>query len=211
MAQSLVHREELCRRLDRCQDLRSEAAAAFLKMKGVLGVGCGPRERGGKNCPDEPCLIVYVREKKPRGRLRPDQIIPSEFNGVPTDVVVPRPRTSPAHESHDFSWIDWTKVHHENPNAGPSVTPSAADYDLDHVAVLEIDNTFVSGSYIDFVKAAKRFLQAHPDSFDFIAFFVDTASGLPGQGSWHSGVFNDTKGINYYRMVQELQTKSKRC
>lgn len=48
------------------------------------------------------------------------------------------------------------------------------------------------------MKAVKRFLAGHPDVFDFITFYVDTASGLPGQGSWHRGVFNTTTGINYY-------------
>jgi len=83
-------------------------------------------------------------------------------------------------------WLDQGKIHATIPIRTVFADPQA-DQNVDQVGVLEIDNTFVNGTAIDFVKAFKRFLLTHPDAFDFITFYVDTASGLPNQGSYHSG------------------------
>ncbi len=194
-------RVELYARYDRCFRHLAEARLKFLPLDGVLGVGCGLKETAGRLLPDQPAILVYVAAKKPRNAVRRNALIPPEFKGVPTDVVVPWRRAARKRRNHDFMWLDWGKIHARNPARDVGLAPTA-DYDLDHVAVLEIDDTFIidqNGTLlIDWVKAVKRFLQAHPDVFDFITFYLDTASGLPYQGSWHYGVYNKTKGINYY-------------
>jgi len=189
--------EELNTQYDRCIESLEDAREGFLQLDGVIGVGYGPKEKRGQIQEDEPCIIVYVEEKKDKKTLSPKELIPSDFRDVPVDVVVPGQRSVQSYNDYDFRWLDSEKIHAKNPQREINVE-SMADYDLDHVAILEIDNTFVSGGNIDFTKATKRFLNSHPDAFDFITFYVDTSTGLPGQGSWHRGVYNKTKGINYY-------------
>ncbi len=173
------------------------AKKEFLSRDGVIGVGYGFKEKSGRVQQDEPAILIYVREKKDKAKLPESQFIPPTFNQVPTDVIVIQPGSSPTHDRFHGMWIDQGKVHETNPQRDIMEEPRA-DQDVDHVAVLEIDNTFVNGSQLDFVKATKRFLMNHPDVFDFIAFYIDTATGLPGQGSYHSGIYNKTTGINYY-------------
>lgn len=189
--------EEVNTQYDHCIEYLDEARQRFLQLDGVLGVGYGPKERGGQILEDEPCIIVYVEEKKDKKALSPQELIPSEYKKVPTDVVVPGRRSVLFYNNYDFRWMDGEKIHAKNPHREVNLEPRV-DYDLDHVAILEIDNTFLSGGNIDWVKAVKRFLMSHPDVFDFITFYVDTSTGLPGQGSWHRGVYNTTTGINYY-------------
>jgi hypothetical protein len=69
-------------------ELRREAEAAFANYPGFLGVGIGFRVRGGQIV-DEVTLRVYVSRKKPQPELRPDELIPSSFKNVPTDVLEP--------------------------------------------------------------------------------------------------------------------------
>lgn len=183
--------------LERCTDHLEDARKAFIDFAGVIGVGYGDKETKGKIREDQPSIVVYVMEKKPEDALSEKEIIPKLFHGVPTDVVVPGQRAHPRHNGIDSMWIDWGKVHDLNPAREVELAPLASS-DVDDVAVLEIDDSFVTNGRIDWVKTTKRFLDNHPDVFDFVTFYVHTASGLPGQGSFHSGIYNKTKGINYY-------------
>jgi len=63
-----------------------EAYQDFLMSKpNVVGVGVGLRHKEGKRT-DEVGLVVMVRRKLPDTLLAPDDIIPSEIDGVPVDV-----------------------------------------------------------------------------------------------------------------------------
>ena len=183
--------------MDRAIARLDSARKELLGRPGVIGVGYGFKEKDGRILENIPALVVYVQEKKDKKNLNQKEIIPSHIDEVPTDVVQFGQRTSPVHHRNDGMWLDQGKIHDTNPHKELFLEPRA-DQNVDHVAVLEIDNTFVNGNNIDFVKAVKRFLTAHPDAFDFITFYVDTSTGLPGQGSYHSGVYNKTTGINYY-------------
>jgi hypothetical protein len=68
-------------------EVKERAAQQLLRLPGVTGVGLGGRERGGQPT-GEVVLKVFVREKRNRDELAPGEIVPSEFEGVPTDVVV---------------------------------------------------------------------------------------------------------------------------
>jgi len=65
---------------------RPEAEAELKRFAGVVGVGVGVRERGGR-LTDELVLRVYVEKKKPKYDLAPDKLIPATWRGVPTDVL----------------------------------------------------------------------------------------------------------------------------
>ena len=189
--------EKINEKYENSADCIEEAKEKFLQLEGVIGVGYGPKETGGQILEDGPSIIVYVAEKKDENALRPEEMIPSHLDGVLTDVVQPGHRSIPKLNEFDSMWLDRAKIHARNPYAEVNLEPRV-DYDLDEVAVLEIDDTFVTGNNIDFVKATKRFLASHSDVFDFITFYVDASTGLPSQGSYHSGIYNKATGINYY-------------
>ncbi|HHS97172.1 MAG TPA: hypothetical protein ENK08_04645 [Chloroflexi bacterium] len=56
-----------------------------MRKANVVGVGIGFRQREGRPL-DELAIIVSVTHKVPRERLSPDDLIPSELEGVPVDV-----------------------------------------------------------------------------------------------------------------------------
>ena len=67
-----------------------DADAAREKLRAIPGVeriGFGLKEQAGEVLP-EYVFRVYVRLKKPIGDLHPDEIIPTEVDGIKTDVVV---------------------------------------------------------------------------------------------------------------------------
>ncbi len=189
--------EQLNRQFDQCIGCLEDAKKKFMKIDGVIGVGYGPKEKDEQILENEPCIIIYVEEKKAKSKVSSGEIIPAEFKGVSTDVVMPGNRATPFYNDYDSRWLESAELHERNPHKDTSVE-AMVDYDLDDVAVLEIDNSFLNNGKVDWVKAVKRFLNSHPDKFDFITFYVDTSSGIPSQGSWHRGVYNKTTGINYY-------------
>ncbi len=59
-------------------------------LPNVFHVSVGLKEAARRLVTDRLCIRVYVREKKPLDELAPEQRVPAEINGVPTDVnVVP--------------------------------------------------------------------------------------------------------------------------
>lgn len=65
---------------------RDRAAPVLLRLPNVTSVGIGGRVRSGQRIP-ELVLKVYVDVKVPAGQLAPSERIPSEVEGLPTDVV----------------------------------------------------------------------------------------------------------------------------
>lgn len=100
------------------ENIWAEARKAFLRLPGVVGVGWGAKLRLGKIV-ERQSLIVFVDEKLPISDLPPEEVIPPTFQGVPTDVRVPRltpgsdPQPPPGADFclTDHMWIDWGKVH----------------------------------------------------------------------------------------------------
>jgi hypothetical protein len=66
--------------------LHDEARAEMKKIPGVVGVGYGFKRTGGK-LTDQVGFTVYVKEKKEKSQLKPEEIIPPEYKGIATDVA----------------------------------------------------------------------------------------------------------------------------
>jgi hypothetical protein len=58
----------------------------LLALPGVVGVDIGEKVAGGRGT-GQLGIVVYVRHKHPAPRLRSDQLVPAEIEGVVTDVV----------------------------------------------------------------------------------------------------------------------------
>ncbi len=58
---------------------------ALLAKANVVGVGVGYRIAQGRRT-ETIALVVMVRRKVPASRLRPEDVIPAELEGVPVDV-----------------------------------------------------------------------------------------------------------------------------
>ncbi len=63
-----------------------------LKHKGALSVRPSTKFVDGKDT-GEPSLAVFVLKKKPMTKLKPDEVIPSNIEGIRTDVVELAPKT----------------------------------------------------------------------------------------------------------------------
>jgi hypothetical protein len=66
--------------------IKERAAAQLMRLPGVNGVGIGGRVRGGERI-NELVLKVYVTTKRPPQEVEPAELIPAQFEGVPTDVA----------------------------------------------------------------------------------------------------------------------------
>jgi hypothetical protein len=66
--------------------IKRAAQGALLKLSGVHAVGVGFRRVNGR-LTDEVVIAVSVDKKKPLDELAPEEIVPSEIDGVKTDVV----------------------------------------------------------------------------------------------------------------------------
>ncbi|HYT77206.1 MAG TPA: hypothetical protein VEL79_20790 [Vicinamibacterales bacterium] len=66
--------------------IKDRAANRLLAIPHVNLVGIGGRERNGQPT-GEVVIKVFVTRKRPAAELPPDEVIPSEIEGVPTDVV----------------------------------------------------------------------------------------------------------------------------
>jgi hypothetical protein len=65
--------------------VKARHEARLMQKANVVGVGVGFREEGGK-LTDEVALVVNVIRKLPEDQLAPEDLIPTEIEGVPVDV-----------------------------------------------------------------------------------------------------------------------------
>jgi len=72
-------------------EVKKRVEDRLLAIPGVHAVGFGAKVSAGKPA-GEFAIIVHVATKKKREELRPDELIPSEIDGVKTDVVESSPR-----------------------------------------------------------------------------------------------------------------------
>ena len=192
--------------------LLDAAKKEFYKDPSVIGVGIGSRRKDGETREDETTIIVYVREKILDADVKSKYRIPPLFQGIRTDVVAPFGPDTPlealgfeeGHQhSNDMGFIDWPRLHELRLDTIGELGWHGKIQDFGDVCVIEDDGTLVQNingtDVVDFVRAYKLFRTTHPDIYDFVTFFTDTAHGMPPQGgsSWYSFVFNDTEGIGF--------------
>ncbi len=70
---------------EQARRVKARHEVKLLARPGVVGVGVGYRQRGGTPT-DEVAIVVMVRKKRPPDELAPEEILPSELEGVPLDV-----------------------------------------------------------------------------------------------------------------------------
>ena len=70
---------------DRVSIVKEAFKEDLLAKSNVIGVGVGLREREGE-LTDEIVLVVLVTKKLPMTEIEPDDLIPTEIEGVPIDV-----------------------------------------------------------------------------------------------------------------------------
>jgi hypothetical protein len=73
-------------RLERIRRIKRANEKALLAKANVVGIGIGFRQRSGKRT-DEIAVLVMVEKKVPALELSPQDLIPSEIDGVPVDVL----------------------------------------------------------------------------------------------------------------------------
>lgn len=85
---SLVEAKALPNRrimIDRAQALKSKYNDLLMSLPNVVGVGVGPLYKGGKRT-DQIGIVVMVQRKIPASQLSPQDLIPSQLEGIPVDV-----------------------------------------------------------------------------------------------------------------------------
>ena len=71
--------------VERVKEIKAKYEQELLSKPNVVGLGVGYREVGGQMT-DQVGLIVMVRRKVPRAQLAPQEVIPAQIEGIPTDV-----------------------------------------------------------------------------------------------------------------------------
>ena len=79
--------EELIEQHERLLEICERVKERLLGYPNVMDVGVGVKETDGK-LTDEGCIKVVVRVKKGEEDLSPEAVVPSEVEGVKTDVIV---------------------------------------------------------------------------------------------------------------------------
>ena len=82
-------REEMMATTQRMIEVFPAVRARLMAIPGVIQLGFGIKETGARST-GEPAFGVYVREKKPLEDLAPEERIPAEIEGFPTDVRIYR-------------------------------------------------------------------------------------------------------------------------
>jgi hypothetical protein len=71
---------------DEIRRVKERIEGDLLKLPGVTGVDIGYKQKSGKNT-DQLSIRVFVTKKKKESEIPPDQLIPRDIQGVPTDVI----------------------------------------------------------------------------------------------------------------------------
>lgn len=80
--------EELKRDNEVIRDLLKNGVEELLmKIPGVHHISIGLKEKAGR-ITDQLCIRIYVEEKKDHSELHAHEVLPSEVNGIPTDVNI---------------------------------------------------------------------------------------------------------------------------
>ena len=200
-----------------------EFEASFMRLwselhatEGVIGVGFAPRIVDGKLVSPRD-LVIYKTDK--------DASVPPGFTAQVRLPRLTRRSATVKERRHecltDYQWVFWGKIDELNrrqrklsgqPAARRSAKPKkkkgAAPAASAAITTQLVDDVFVihdpAGSLvtqvgteqtINFVEAYRLFRLEFGDDYDFLAFFVDTQSGMPDVGNGSTPIFSDVSGI----------------
>jgi hypothetical protein len=68
-------------------EMAEEGEITFASSGNIVGVGIGAKIESGSNIIAEEAVRIYVHVKIPKNQLASPDVIPEEFNGLPTDVI----------------------------------------------------------------------------------------------------------------------------
>jgi hypothetical protein len=71
----------------RAEMAESGEEIGFASQGNIIGVGIGAKVESGSNIVAEDAVRIYVQVKIPKNQLNPADVIPDEFDGLPTDVI----------------------------------------------------------------------------------------------------------------------------
>jgi hypothetical protein len=77
--------EEISQQVQRASDVQVRYSDELMRKPNVVGVAVGYATRGGERTP-EIGIVVMVDRKIPLDQLAPQDVIPSELDGVRVDV-----------------------------------------------------------------------------------------------------------------------------
>jgi len=72
--------------VQRAREVKRVHEQKLLRKVNVVAVGVGYCRRGGIQT-REICIVVSVKKKIPLSELKPGEVIPTQIEGVPVDVV----------------------------------------------------------------------------------------------------------------------------
>lgn len=72
-------------KMAKISQVQADHADALMRKKNVVGVAIGRKQKEGSST-EELSLVVLVEKKVPKEELSPDELIPDEIDGIPTDV-----------------------------------------------------------------------------------------------------------------------------
>ena len=70
---------------DKIREIKEKYTSELLRKTNVVGVAIGYKERGGQKT-EIPSLVVMVRKKVPLSKLKARDVVPTEIDGIVTDV-----------------------------------------------------------------------------------------------------------------------------
>jgi hypothetical protein len=73
------------KQMERLRRVKTRHEGRLMRKANVVGVGIGFRRRHGK-LTDEPAIVVSVTHKVPRSKLKAEDVVPPELDGVPVDI-----------------------------------------------------------------------------------------------------------------------------
>jgi hypothetical protein len=184
-------------------------------VEGVIGVGFGPKIVDGELVSSRE-LVIYKAEK--------DSLLPVHSGAdFRLPKLTKRPVTIKERQHHcltDYQWIFWDKVDKLNKeqrkllrqdtrrrrakpkkkSSSPAVNPGITTQVVGDVFVIHdpagsLVTQIGTEQTINFVEAYRLFRGEFGDDYDFLAFFVDTQSGMPDVGNGSTPIFSDVSGI----------------
>jgi len=71
--------------MEQLRRVKTKHEGELMRKANVVGVGIGLRRRRGE-LTDEPTIVVSVTHKVPRSKLKAEDVVPQELDGVRVDI-----------------------------------------------------------------------------------------------------------------------------